>query len=230
MSSDNARYPQKAGAAIPGSPAEARRSHHPVDTDDIVTAQFEGAHDTVALTLHDPPFDALQRAWCDLSGFLVDREVLPHARSQQQGVGRGRPVGAGDVRAVHPVGCPDAIRHGAAPPIANAMLVRIAPTALRLEVHEVTKLGPDILEHVDPDRASPDLKVVLEPHRPPALQTPLSRDGHATMPVTGRTRATVRVADPSTQWQSCGFESPNATSARSSGKPCPSKRDPAISS
>jgi hypothetical protein len=43
----------------------------PVDANDIVTAQFEGADDSVALTLQEPPPGALQAAWRDLAPFPV---------------------------------------------------------------------------------------------------------------------------------------------------------------
>jgi hypothetical protein len=139
----------------------------PVDAGDVVAAQLEGPDDTVVLTLHNPLFDVLERARRDLPGSLVNREVLGHVRSKQQGVGSGEPMAGGFVGAVHPVARPDPVRHGSAPLVAHEVLVAVAIAVLGLEVHELAKLEPVIPEHVDANRAPRDLEVVLEPHAPP---------------------------------------------------------------
>jgi hypothetical protein len=51
--------------------------------------------------------------------------------------------------------------------VANEVLVAVVLAVLRLEVNELPKLGPVILEHVDANRPPRDLEVVLEPHAPP---------------------------------------------------------------
>jgi hypothetical protein len=51
--------------------------------------------------------------------------------------------------------------------VGHEVLVAVAIAVLGLEVHELAKLGPVVLEHVDANWSTRDLGVVLEPHAPP---------------------------------------------------------------